>query len=220
MKAITLVGRLQEIGDRYGAGTEIRQLPLGVLESQCKRSEQIGMENSPLSEADRVRFWSYVEQEPNSGCWLWTGAINGCGYGFISVSGEMHRAHRVAFELCRGAIPEGLQLDHLCRVRRCVNPDHLDPVSQRENVLRGTGITAANAAKTHCPRGHAYADNAYVRPGRTDRECRLCNKERHQRYRQAIKERQAGVETTVPPQGSCTYDKHAGLPSRRSGGSR
>lgn len=81
----------------------------------------------------------------------------------------------VTFEMMRGGIPEGLTLDHLCRVRRCVNPSHLEPVTNRENILRGNGATAINARKTHCKRGHSL-ENAYVSRNerRTYRVCRVC----------------------------------------------
>lgn len=97
------------------------------------------------------RFERLYEPEPNSGCWLWKGAT-ACGYGYFR-----HRpAHRFAYELYRGPIPEGLQLDHLCRVRSCVNPSHLEAVTQGVNLHRGETIAARNAAKTHCPKGHEY----------------------------------------------------------------
>lgn len=118
-------------------------------------------------------FWRNVAVTPS--CWLWTGYIADTGYGQFA-SGHTRLAHRISYQLVVGPIPEGLQIDHLCRVRHCVNPLHLEPVTQRENLLRGETITARNAAKTHCPRGHAYtAENTYVRP-RGSRECRTCNR--------------------------------------------
>lgn len=79
-----------------------------------------------------------VHFEPNSGCWLWAGADNGAGYGTMTL-GHAKRAyaHRISFEIHRGPVPDGMHLDHLCRVRCCVNPDHLDPVSNAENARRG-----------------------------------------------------------------------------------
>lgn len=84
------------------------------------------------------RFWPKVERVED-GCWLWTASLTGDGYGRISLGGKfgpMGLAHRVAYELLVGPIPEGLELDHLCRVRRCVNPEHLEPVTHAENVRR------------------------------------------------------------------------------------
>jgi hypothetical protein len=114
------------------------------------------------------------------GCWSWLGAKNGHGYGVVRVDGRpMRGAHRVVYEAMRGEIGDGLHLDHLCRVRHCVNPDHLEPVAQRENTLRGEGPSAANARKTACLRGHPLVgDNliAFANPHR--RSCKTCHRER------------------------------------------
>ena len=102
------------------------------------------------------RFWEKVDKTGPNGCWLWTGACSRRGYGAILADFPDRRmlcAHRAAYEMLVGPIPDGLQLDHLCRNRPCVNPAHLEPVTGRENVLRGTGFAAENAAKTHCVRG-------------------------------------------------------------------
>lgn len=94
------------------------------------------------------RFWSKVDKSGT--CWLWTASIRATGYGQFRVGKRTRDAHRVAWELTNGSVPDGLQLDHLCRNRACVRPDHLEPVTQRENILRGTAPTAVNAVKTHC----------------------------------------------------------------------
>jgi len=121
------------------------------------------------------RLLDMVHPEPMGGCWLWTGAV-AKGYGIINVGNKMARkAHRVSYELHVGSIPHGLHLDHKCRVRCCVNPDHLEPVTQQENIRRGEAgkkTGAINRAKTHCPRGHTYSD-AYIVEGR--RVCRTCS---------------------------------------------
>lgn len=124
------------------------------------------------------------------GCWQWTGAINRHGYGqFLFTDGSRRAAHRIVYELIVGPIPEGLQLDHLCRNRGCVNPNHLEPVTNRENTIRGVGPVLAGArqsVKTHCPAGHAY-DEANTRryrnhyTGRPARGCRACDRERYAR---------------------------------------
>lgn len=93
----------------------------------------------------------YIIQE--DGCWGWTGSPNGNGYGHARVDGKTYVAHRYVYQSTVGPIPEGLQLDHLCRNRMCVNPSHLEPVTHRENVLRGQGHAAINARKTHCSCG-------------------------------------------------------------------
>jgi hypothetical protein len=101
------------------------------------------------------------------GCWEWVGHLTPQGYGSLG----RRLAHRLVYEVAVGPIPAGLQLDHLCRNRRCVNPDHLEPVTSRENTLRGSGLPAQRVLVTHCPRGHAYTDeNTYVRPGTRQRK--------------------------------------------------
>jgi hypothetical protein len=130
---------------------------------------------------DQKRFWSKVEF--SGSCWLWTGTKSDTGYGNIYIDGSKQLAHRVAYELLVGPIPEGLDLDHLCRIRACVNPDHLEPVTRRENCLRGRRSkllqrgTDTNARKTHCPKGHPYDEaNTSIRGGR--RHCRACHRDR------------------------------------------
>ncbi|MFC3504805.1 HNH endonuclease [Micromonospora krabiensis] len=120
------------------------------------------------------RFFSHVEEGEN-GCWLWTAGRYPAGYGKFSVDGSTELPHRWAYEFFIAEIPAGLSLDHLCRTPPCVNPWHLEPVTDRVNVVvRGTGPSARNARKTHCPQGHAYdTGNTYVSP-RGDRGCRAC----------------------------------------------
>jgi hypothetical protein len=114
-------------------------------------------------------------------CWNWTGALDN-GYGRFQGGprgSKVHRAHRLAYELLVGPIPEGLVLDHLCRNRRCVNPDHLEPVTNRINVLRGEGWAASRARQTHCIHGHEFTPaNTYVDPKRGTRGCRECRRGR------------------------------------------
>lgn len=92
----------------------------------------------------------------DSGCWLWEWYVHRSGYGMLRQDGRARYAHRVIYERFRGPIPKGLQLDHLCRVRHCVNPDHLEPVTARENQRRGNGWPGIHARKTHCIRGHEF----------------------------------------------------------------
>lgn len=120
------------------------------------------------------RFWAKVEKTET--CWLWTGAKNTMGYGGISVKGTMIPAHRYSYELLREAIPEGLHIDHLCRNPSCVNPDHLEPVTCKENVLRGIGACANNARKTHCINGHPLSgDNMRLKTSGKGRVCKQCS---------------------------------------------
>lgn len=109
-----------------------------------------------------------------SDCWEWVGSLDD-GYGSFYIDGRKRKAHIAGYLLFGGVIPEGLVLDHLCRKRDCVNPIHLEPVTQQENVLRGNGVAAMNAQKTHCPKGHAYtAENLHIYKGM--RYCRACHK--------------------------------------------
>lgn len=139
----------------------------------------VGTGRGILHEARLQRaFWERIERcgpvseyAPHLGpCWLWTGRLHE-GYGIRSGK----RAHVIAYQLLVGPVPEDQVLDHLCRVRHCVNPGHLEPVTRRENALRGTGISAINARKTHCLRGHPLSgDNLYVNPKKGTRSCRIC----------------------------------------------
>lgn len=132
-----------------------------------------------------------------SGCWLWTACCFTDGYPAFSFQGRSVRAHRHAYEQTYGEIPAGLVIDHLCRNHQCVNPAHLEAVTQRENIMRGVGpakIGAFYAAKTHCPRGHEYSEeNTLRRNGQ--RQCRACNRLRMSQNR--TRDRMArGVEGT------------------------
>lgn len=117
------------------------------------------------------RFWAKVV-EKESGCWEWTGCGNRGGYGAIKVTGRMVMAHRMAFEALQAHIPEGLVIDHLCRNRGCCNPAHLEPVTFKENVLRGESFTAVHARKTGCGKPNHGAFDARRPEGA--RECSTC----------------------------------------------
>lgn len=137
------------------------------------------------------KFWQRVEKGDD--CWLWTGALKPTGYGTLSVSRKTYQAHRIAYELLVAPIPEGLQLDHLCRVRNCVNPEHLEPVTQTENIRRGQ----QGHGRTHCVHGHEYTpENTIVRKNGW-RMCRTCHsawgKDHYRRNRERIAERRRKV---------------------------
>lgn len=128
--------------------------------------------------------------EERDGCLIWTGHLNHDGYGQMLIDKKvgMKQAHRVAYEIFIGPIPKGLELDHLCRVRECVNPAHMEPVTHAENVRRGkAGVP--QASRTHCPRGHEYnEENTYQRPGAGPRRTRrLCQRIHYKAYRQRKK---------------------------------
>jgi hypothetical protein len=119
------------------------------------------------------RFWSRIDAR--GPCWEWTGPLNN-GYGRLRYGGRHRYAHRLAWELLVGLLGPDEELDHLCRNRRCVNPDHLEPVSRSENLRRGYGACAQHARKTHCKRGHLLAgDNLYIRKNGA-RRCLTCNR--------------------------------------------
>jgi len=119
--------------------------------------------------------------EPNSGCWLWIGATNGVGYGKISVGHSKGvYAHRASYELHCERIPDGMHLDHLCRVRSCINPDHLEPVTNQENTLRGA-VSALRAHRHECDRGHELSITQYI-DSQGRRQCRECLRIRQRSY--------------------------------------
>lgn len=115
------------------------------------------------------------------GCWLWVGFTGRDGYGRHQAAGRHRLAHRTAYEAFVGPIPDGLQLDHLCRVRHCVNPEHLEAVTQQINVLRGVSPIAQHARKTHCINGHPFnAENTRFNH-RGWRQCRACQRANRQK---------------------------------------
>ena len=113
---------------------------------------------------------------PESGCFVWTGQEERGGYGMVWFNGKKRLVHRVVWEIERGAIETGKSLDHLCRVRCCVNPDHLEPVDIRTNILRGASIAALNAKKDMCANGHRFTpQNTYITK-HGSRFCRECGR--------------------------------------------
>lgn len=132
-----------------------------------------------------ILFWPKVDKAGPvvngmaSPCWLWRAATNAKGYGRCSHSGRMRLAHGVSFELSGSVVPEGYTIDHLCRVRHCVNPDHLEAVPHRVNLLRGNTVTAACAAKTHCVNGHPFDVINTSRANNGARRCRACARVRN-----------------------------------------
>lgn len=126
------------------------------------------------------RFWAKVEKTGT--CWLWRGQVTDEGYGITSFGGKNHKAHRISWEMAKGPIPDGLTLDHLCRVRACVNPVHLEPVSASENIRRGTGTHVTNARKTHCVNGHEFSPENTRKDRHGNRVCKACIKANSRRH--------------------------------------
>jgi hypothetical protein len=131
---------------------------------------------APLEE----RFFDKIVYCP-SGCWVWVGVVSPSqgtiGYGTIKKGTKVLMAHRVSYEIHKGPIPEGYQIDHLCRYTLCVNPYHLEAVTPQENYRRSNSISGRNARKTHCKRGHEFTDENIIRRSWGGRECRACRDE-------------------------------------------
>lgn len=129
------------------------------------------------SEDERWRRCFIPKLRQQGECVVWTGCLDDDGYGWFSVDGKRMPAHRYAYERANGPIPEGLQLDHLCRTHPCVHVDHVEPVTQRENILRGESPYARKARQTQCKNGHEFnPENTYRRADGT-RVCRRCRSE-------------------------------------------
>lgn len=134
-----------------------------------------------MTQQEWLYFWDNVQKTES--CWLWRGWITPDGYGRFEIAQKRFHAHRFAYEMCVSQIPIGLTIDHLCRVRSCVNPRHLEPVPNKTNVLRGNGITAQNSRKTHCKEGHLLlGENLQIRrTGR--RRCLTCHRRHNAEWR-------------------------------------
>lgn len=137
----------------------------------------------------RVRFWDKIHFPFPSECWEWKAQIQPNGYGRFNIHRIALYAHRVAYELAIGSIPDGLVLDHICRNRKCVRPSHLEPVTPKENLLRGERpfIIPYNSKKTHCKRGHVFNEKNTYYYANGSRICRVCGKLRARKYRKYYK---------------------------------
>lgn len=136
-----------------------------------------------LKKADVLRLLAGIKVS-KSGCWEWSGRLRD-GYGIVSVGGKSRSVHRVMWELMKDSeIPKDMQLDHLCKNRKCCNTDHLELVTGKQNTLRGMGPTAQNARKNMCKYGHPLDEyNTYIRPDDGARECRICAREMKRKSR-------------------------------------
>ena len=132
---------------------------------------------------DLERFGLKVSPQTN-GCWLWIGGKQGNGYGNYGAGGKQYTVHRFLYEVVRGPVPRGLELDHLCRQRNCVRPSHLEAVTPTENKLRGMGVGGINHRKTHCQNGHPLVPQK-SKPHH--RFCPICANERHREWRRQLR---------------------------------
>ena len=128
------------------------------------------------------RFTKFIQLDILTGCWIWRGSIR-AGYGLIKFKNQLKQAHRFSYEYYNGKIPEGFEIDHLCRNTNCVNPSHLEAVTHKENCRRGISF---QGSKTHCKRNHPYNKiNIYHTPD-GGRECRICRKISNEKYRRNL----------------------------------
>lgn len=137
-----------------------------------------------MNKNDLLRFQKYIELDLLEGCWLWKSNINENGYGYFKINYKNMRAHRVSYQYWNGPISKNYEIDHLCRNRSCVNPQHLEAVTHQENTKRGLQSKPhlnQHVNKTHCKRGHEFNEkNTYVKD--SSRHCRICHKERCRKY--------------------------------------
>lgn len=163
--------------------------PWSTLDERIDMTERTPCTSAIARLLDRIEV-------ADDGCWVFTGSTTN-GYGVMSYDGQRHRTHRLTYEFYNGPIPDGLVLDHLCRNRACCNPDHLEPVTHRENTLRGVGVTAVNASKTHCPAGHPYTPENTRYGAENRRFCIKCDTRRSREFRARRREAKAEIRRAV-----------------------
>lgn len=158
-----------------------------------KRSKPRGNYRDPI-----IAFFSNIDYTDS--CWLWQGALDKDGYGHFTPYRKRKSSHRYSYEIMVDDIPEGLVIDHLCRVRNCVNPNHLEAVSSLTNILRGYGAAAINRRKAECINGHDLkGDNLYIQKKTNKRFCRACDRRRGAEYerRKRFKENSATKQSVA-----------------------
>jgi len=170
-----------------------------MLSSESQRSQGGARGESRMTSSKRKkpklraynRFWDRVKKRHSNFCWDWLGLKNERGYGRFWMNGKLRKAHVVAYGWLIGRIPEGMELDHLCRNTSCVNPSHLQPVTHAENVRRGASPAAKNQARAKCVNGHPFSGkNLYLYKG-IHRHCRTCRATRSNRRWRETKRKKA-----------------------------
>ena len=141
------------------------------------------------TDRERARFLAKTDRSDPDGCWPWLGYVRQNGYGGVRLRKRHHNAHRAGYMLFVGPIPDGFQVDHLCKNTRCVRPDHMEAVPPRVNNMRSNSPTARNARKSHCKRGHPLTPGNLINLSNGDRQCAACNRLRVKRCREARKVR-------------------------------
>lgn len=160
----------------------------------------------PIPAEDRVpfgdprllaRIWAKTRRNKETGCWEWSGKISDRGYGYVQIGRSSRRAHRVAYEVLVGEIPEGLTLDHLCRVRNCINPTHLEPVTAAENSRRSIPNPnrghGSHRQREYCYQGHPWDENNTILRPDGARRCRSCQ-QASKRRRKATRRAEAAAQ--------------------------
>lgn len=153
------------------------QMARGWCQPHWKRWRKYGDPRTlymPRSLWERIERWT----DRSGGCWVWTHWLDQDGYAHASYEGKRVRVHRWSWEQVNGPVPPGLELDHLCRTRGCVRPDHLQAVSHRENMMRGVAPSAVNAKKTQCKHGHPFSGENLILQIDGRRSCRTCTNRR------------------------------------------
>lgn len=168
-------------------GDTLARESISTKGAQKEPRDPQGTHNGGETLADRLERLSVPE--PNTGCRLYLGCLTPSGYGRFRFAGRVQMAHRAAYELRFGPVPDGLEIDHLCRQRSCLEVRHLEAVTHHENWRRGTSFSAENARKTHCKFGHPFADYNLLLTARGFRNCRICMCRSKQKYYRKHRER-------------------------------